>query len=99
MTINIPILFEEIQKMGLSITKFSKELNIPVDRIYQWKKGNGKPKADDAEKITNWLSNYKKVTLETNELNEPQVFCFQQLCRQIPTRRCISNVVMHPRII
>lgn len=55
-------LLDIIHKRKLTIPKFSKETGIPVDRIYQWKKGNGKPKAEDAEIIKKWLQKTEEVT-------------------------------------
>ena len=48
-------LFDELKKRGLTIAEFSKEVNIPADRIYSWKYNRGNPKAEDVELIQRWL--------------------------------------------
>lgn len=73
MAIDLPGLFNEIQRRGLNVAKFSKKTGIPVDRIYQWKKGNGKPKAEDAKIITEWL-NGKSEKLQETKIDDPLPF-------------------------
>ena len=65
MSIDLTILFEEIQKRGLSVAKFAKETGIPQDRIYQWQRGRGHPKAEDSRKIQNWLEQIPTVNEPT----------------------------------
>lgn len=60
MSKDIDRLFEEIKRRGSSIAKFAKEMDIPVERVYQWKKGNGKPKVEDAKKVTDWINGNTK---------------------------------------
>lgn len=73
MAIDLPILFNEIQKRGLTVAKFAKKTGIPVDRVYQWKKGNGKPKAEDARIITDWLNN-KPEKVQEAKIDDPLPF-------------------------
>lgn len=57
------ILFKELARRGVTIYSFSSQTGIPKSRIYQWKNGNGTPKADDAEIIKRWLGQ-EVATLE-----------------------------------
>jgi transcriptional regulator with XRE-family HTH domain len=50
------ILFKELAQRGVTIYSFSSQTGIPKSRVYQWKNGNGTPKADDAEIIRKWIS-------------------------------------------
>lgn len=56
------LLFKEIQKRGVSVSRFAIQAGIPTERVYQWKKGNGNPKHEDAEKIRAWLGGSEVVT-------------------------------------
>lgn len=66
MLTDLTILFDEIEKRGMTIASFAKKTGIPVDRIYQWKNKRGHPKTKDAEKIQQFLS--EPVAMEPQEL-------------------------------
>lgn len=66
-------MFEEIENRGLSIAKFSKESGIPSDRVYQWERGRGNPKAEDTEKIQKWLDKIPSHSKDIENLNELQI--------------------------
>lgn len=55
MSNEIDTLLKEIEARGLTVAKFAAQAGIPPDRVYQWAKGRGKPKGEDALKIQNWL--------------------------------------------
>jgi DNA-binding transcriptional regulator YiaG len=45
----------------VSVVKLATITGIPVDRIYKWESGAGNPKAEDAEKLKNWLNNVEEI--------------------------------------
>lgn len=45
----------------VSVAKLATITGIPVDRIYKWESGAGNPKAEDAEKLKNWLNNVEEI--------------------------------------
>lgn len=59
---NLAILLETIEKMGISVTEISNTLDIPANRIYQWKTNRGNPKAEDSQKIQKWLEQQHSAT-------------------------------------
>lgn len=51
---------EEVLKIRkqrrVSVAKLSNITGIPADRIYKWESGVGNPKAEDSEKLQEWLT-------------------------------------------
>ena len=60
MTKIVDVLLDEIKSRGYTIARFSREVGIPSERVYQWKRENGSPKSEDFEKIQNWLKSGSK---------------------------------------
>jgi hypothetical protein len=59
------LLFEELQKRGVSVYRFARLTDIPEGRIKAWKRGEGNPKGPDEAKIREWIS--QKPTLSDQE--------------------------------
>lgn len=66
------MLFEELEKRGVSLYQFAKDTHIPYDRAKNWRKKNASPKGDDIEKIQNWLG--VKVEVSSIVEEEPGVY-------------------------
>lgn len=67
------ILFDELQKRGVSVYRFARLTEIPESRIKGWKNGKGSPKLNDAQKIMKWLSGDITPNLgQLSTLSEPQ---------------------------
>ena len=79
------ILFEKLQQAGLSVYQFSKDTGIPKGRIYQWRRGNGNPKAEDSEIIDAYLE--QKLTPNNTEGAILATETFQQKLREIKLNR------------
>jgi transcriptional regulator with XRE-family HTH domain len=60
------VLFDELQKRGVSVYRFARLTGIAEGRLKGWKAGKGSPKWQDAEKIQEWLG--KKVDPPEQEL-------------------------------
>lgn len=52
----LQLFFIKLESNRIPVAEISKKLDIPADRIYQWKGGRGNPKQEDSEKIQNWLA-------------------------------------------
>ena len=56
MSNELKVLFDEIEKRGMTIATFAKKLGIPRDRVYQWRNGRGHPKGRDVLLIEEFLN-------------------------------------------
>lgn len=66
----------EIRKQRkVSVTKLSKLTGIPADRIYKWESGVGNPKAEDSEKLQEWIagSSSEKATTRPQEAQQGEI--------------------------
>ena len=62
-------MFKKAEEEGVKITDLARQLDIPQNRIYQWKSSGVKPKADDAKKIESWLQGRKPEEVKTIEID------------------------------
>ena len=59
MSIEIGVLFDEIERRGMKIRDFAKQTGIAEMKVYSWKAGRGNPKGDDYVKVQKFLMNEK----------------------------------------
>lgn len=60
MQIDINDLFNEIERRGLKIRDFAKQVGIDEGKVYSWKARRGNPKRDDYVKVQKFLMNEKE---------------------------------------
>jgi transcriptional regulator with XRE-family HTH domain len=53
-------------KLGISVPKLAKALDIPADRIYKWEQGQGNPKGGDIIKVNEWLEDIPNSSMNEN---------------------------------
>lgn len=59
----IQLILKEIKDKKLNVSEVARTAGIPVQRFHKWMQGEGKPKADDAEKLKKWaINNLEEVT-------------------------------------
>lgn len=61
----------EIRKQRkVSVAKLARITEIPKERIYKWESGVGNPKAEDAEKLQQWLKEPGKLQEKVQHIEE-----------------------------
>lgn len=76
-------LIDEILKTKISFAQIERETGVSADRMYQWKQNRGNPKAEDSEKLQNWLKNRQSIPQIKDQSPETELQIISRLTKQL----------------